>query len=207
MSKFPLDRNCFVTSVTLPFCRKFGPEALDWDPYTVRDAFETAFEVQKMPQRLFDKLNCGLALIGTTAFTDTIEGFLTGVACMNNLVFDESTAPFVDLTQCAWGVFEYMNLNGDVDKQGNPTETFCPEICKYIQDVAKLNGVVKLPQWLKFAQIPDSSLPDLSDDVTLFETFMARQQDYIKDLVDFVNDRQKKLAGELRTLKQSGLVG
>lgn len=204
---FPLDRNCFVTSVTLPFLRKFGAEALDWDPLIVREAFEGGFHTRKMPQRLFDKLNCGLGLIGTTSFTDTIEGFLTATAVMNNLVLDAVTAPFVTLEQCAWSVWEYINLNGDVDTESRPTESFSPDIVYYIQEVARLNGVFQLPVWLSFAQAPKNQLPDMSSDVDLFESFMARQIDYISDLNGFVQTKQAELQKELSILQKAGLVG
>lgn len=207
MTKFPLDQNCFVTSVTLPFLRRFGSEALDWDPLTVRDAFQAVFDTGEMPQKLFDKLNCGLTLVGTSSFTDTIEGFLTSTAVMNNLVLDGSQIPFVTLEQCAWSVWEYINLNGDIDKLSRPTEQFSPDIIKYIQDVANLNGVWKLPVWLQFAELPDSRIPDLSDDVQLFETYMSRQQDYISDMNGYVEAKQARLVNELKLLAQDGLIG
>jgi hypothetical protein len=207
MSKLPLGKNCFVTSITLPFLKKFGEEALEWDPYIVREAFETAFEVPKMPQRLFDKLNCGLTLIGTNAYTSTLEGFLSATACMNNLVLDADSEPFVDLTQCAWGVWEYMNLNGDVNKEGRPTEAFTPEISRYIQAAGDLNGITKFPIWLDFAEKPKEEIPDLSNDVTLFETYMARQHDYVADLTAYVKNRQKEMNIELLELKSKGFIG
>lgn len=207
MSKLPLDRNCFVTSITLAFLNKFGEEALGWDPYIVRDAFEGGFGFDKMPQRMFDKLNCGLSLIGTDLFTQSIEGFLTGCACMNNKVLDGSTAAFASLEDCAWGIWEYINLNGDVDQSSRPTEPFCPDIIKYIQETANLNGVIKFPVWMEFAQRPDDELPDMSGDVDLFETYMLRQQDYIADLEGYMKARQAKLTEELAKLNKLGFIG
>lgn len=207
MKPFPLKRDCFVTSITLAFLKKYGIEALDWDPLIVRDAFEGGFRVEKMPQRMFDKLNCGLSLVGTSLYTDSIEGFLTGTACMNNRVLDGLTASFCTLEECAWGVWEYMNLNGDIDKNNQPTEKFSPDIAKYIQEAGKLNGVLKMPVWLKFAEAPDGSMPDLTGDVDLFEMWSARQENYIEDLNGYVTYRQQALADELRSLKNDGWIG
>lgn len=207
MKQIPLKRDCFVTSITLAFLKQFGFEALEWDPLIVRDAFEGRFGFDRMPQRMFDKLNCGLSLLGTTLYTDSIEGFLSGTACMNNLVLNGEFAPFCSLEQCAWGVWEYINLNGDIDKDNQPTEKFCPDIVKYIQEAGKLNGVVKMPVWLRFAELPDDALPDLSGDVALFEQYMARQENYREDLTGYVNYRQQQLADELNTLKKSGFLG
>lgn len=207
MNKLPLDKNCFVTSITLAFLRKFGEQALEWDPYTVRDAFEGGFHFEKMPQRMFDKLNCGLTLIGTDLYTSSIEGFLTGNACMNNKVFDGSVAAFSTLEDCAWGIWEYVNLNGDVDETSRPTEQFCPDIVKYIQEAGNLNGVIRFPVWMEFAQKPDDEMPDLTDDVDVFEQYMARQQDYMDDLTGYVTTRQAQLTAELEKLAKLGFIG
>jgi len=203
---FPLKRDCFVTSITLAALAKLGPSILDMDPLLVRDACETVFGLGKMPQRMFDKLNCGLMLVGTTAYTDTIEGFLSGTACMNNQVYDSYTAPFCDLTQCCWGVWEYINLNGDIDRNLQPTETFCPEIIKYIQEAAWLNGIVKFPTWMQFAEKPKGEMPDMGNDIMLFEQFMQRQDDYVADIKAKVDERQEKLLDELRALKAAGII-
>ena len=207
MTELPLTRDCFVTSITLAFLRKAGQEALEWDPLIVRDAFEGIFHVEKMPQRMFDKLNCGLTLIGTSSYTDTIEGFLMGTACMNNLVIDGDTAPFCTLRHCAWGVWEYANLNGDIDRNSRPTEKFSPDIIKYIQEAGKMNGVTRFPVWLDFASLPEGAQPDLSDDLTLFETYNSRQDEYVEGLNVFVTDRQNALTAELEALEKLGFIG
>lgn len=207
MKKLPLGKDCFVSSITLVFLKKFGYEALDWDPLIVREAFEGGFGVQKMSQRMFDKLNCGLALVGTDTYTSTIEGFLTGTAVMNNQVLESDMAPFVTLSQCAWGIWEYINLNGDVDQDSRPTEQFSPDIAEYIRQVGNTVGVSEFPVWMDFANPEGDAVPDLSDDVDLYEQYRARQQDYISDLNAYVNARQAKLTEELKTLANDGFIG
>lgn len=207
MKPLPLGKDCFVTSITLVFLRRFGQEALDWDPLIVRDAFEEGFGFKKMPQRMFDKLNCGLSLIGTSLYTDSIEGFLTGTACMNNLVLDGDTIPYVTFDQCSWGVWEYANLNGDIDADSRPTEKFCPDVVKYIQSVGMRNGITSMPVWLQFAQLPDDQMPDLSSDVDQFEQYMARQRSYVEDMNRYVLARQDALKAELSRLADDGFIG
>lgn len=207
MKPLPLGKNCFVTSITLVFLRRFGQEALDWDPLIVRDAFEEGFGFKKMPQRMFDKLNCGLSLIGTSLYTDSIEGFLTGTACMNNLVLDGDQISFVTFDQCAWGIWEYANLNGDIDANSQPTEKFSPDIVKYIQAVGETNGITSMPKWMQFAQKPDNGLPDMSEDVEVFEQYMARQRAYTEDMNRYVLSRQEELKAELTKLADDGFIG
>ena len=206
MKPLPLDKDCFVTSITLVMVRKFGTPVLDWDPLITRDAFEGIFQIPKMPQRMFDKLQCGLSMLGTDLFTASLEGFLSCTACMNNLVFNSQTAPFVTLRHCAWGIWEYMNLNGDIDKNNRPTEKFSPEIIGYIQETAKYYGVTQLPDWLQFAQ-EGLNMPDMSENVELFESYTLRQQEYVDGLNEYVTGRQEALGNELKKLAADGFIG
>lgn len=206
MSDFPLTKECFVTSLVLPALKKFGFESLDWEPEILRDAFAEEFQMNKMPQKMFDKLNCGYMLVGTDAFTSSIEGFLSATNVMNNLVFDGDEAPFCSLDMCAWSVWEYGELLGGI-KDGESTEEFCPDIVKYIQEVAKLNGVSQFPKWLSFANPENMAMPDMTGDTALFEMYNNRQQDYIGDLNGFVTYKQKLLTEELQKLQKAGLIG
>jgi len=206
MSEWPLSKECFVTPVALAAIRKFGPESLDWSPEVLRDSFEEQFEIKKMSQKLFDKLNCGYMLIGTDAFNSTIEGFLSATCIMNNLVFDESEAPFCSLEMCAWSTWEYGVLLGSIE-DGKSTETYSPDIIKYIQEVGRLNGVSQFPKWMSFANPEDGSMPDITGDADAFGAYQLRQQAYINDLNGFVTAKQELLTKELQTLEKAGILG
>ena len=206
LTKIPLKKDCFVTSMALMALRKLGPESLEWDPLILRDAFEAVYRLEKLPQKSFDKLNCGYALIGTDTYTSTIEGFLSATAVMCGIPFESDTVPFCTLENCAWGVWEYMNLLGDMDEANRPTETFCPEIVEYIQQAGALNGVTRFPVWLEFAN-RDMKMPDMSEDAELFEMYNARQDDYIEHLNLYVTARQDRLAAELKELQSAGIIG
>ena len=204
MSELPLKKDCLVTSITLATLHSLGLESLDWDPLILRDAAQVSFDMKKMPQKMFDKLNCGYMLVGTNAFEATIEGFLSATAIMNNLVFDGSEIPYCTLEHCAWSVWEYINLLGDIE-DGKPTVTFCPEIIEYIQQVGNSNGIYKFPVWLSFAD-REEEMPDVSDDIEQFEMYRERQEDYIDRITAYVTTRQEKLKEELKALKDAKLV-
>ena len=206
MSTFPLTKECFVTSVALTAVKTFGLESLEWEPEVLRDAFEVAFDMHPMSQKLFDKLNCGYMLIGTDAFNATLEGFLSATTIMNNLLFDETTVPFCSLDMCAWSVFEYLQLMGDF-KDGESAVEFAPEIVRYIQETAKLNGIYQLPKYLSFAAFAPEQAPDLSADPEQFESFNQRQQNYVSDLNAFVDSKQQLLKAELLELQKAGILG
>lgn len=206
MSDIPLKKDCFVTSMTVMGLKKLGMESLEWEPMVLRDAFQAAYGIEKLPQRSFDKLNCGYTLVGTNAFVSTIEGFLAGVAVMNNQLFGEEEAPYCTLEMCAWGVWEYMNLMGEIE-DGKPSEEFNSDIIAYIQTVARTNGISTLPSWLKFAEPDTEALPDLSDDITVFEMYQARQADYVQSMNALVITRQEALKAELLSLEKDGIIG
>lgn len=206
MSEFPLSSQCFVSPLALTALKTFGLESLAWEPETLRNAFEEQFEIKEMPQKMFDKLNCGYMLIGTDAFNSTIEGFLSATAIMNNLVFSEDEIPYCSLDMCAWSVWEYGELLGDLE-DGRSTSTFSPDIITYIQQVGAQNGVYQFPKWLEFANPDKDAMPDLSGDPDLFGGFMARQQNYISDLNGFVTEKQRLLTEELKKLQEKGILG
>ena len=194
---------CFVSTITLLGLKQLGFESLDWEPEILRDAFDSVYNC-KLGQKSFDKLNCGYSLVGTNAFSATIEGFLADTAVMNNRVFDQSEAPFCTLKMCAWSVWEYMQLLGEME-DGKPTEEFSADIATYIAEVAKLNGISEVPDWLGFAR-PYLTVPDLSGDVQQFEMYQARQGNYISMLNIYVSERQELLKQQLLQLKDAKVL-
>lgn len=205
MSELPINKNSFVSTMAMLGMRALGLESLDWEPEILRDAFEDAYGIDKLSQRLFDKLNCGYMLVGTDAFTTSIEAFLSATAVMNNQVFESDEVPYCTFEMCAWSVWEYINLMGDIE-DGKPTDQFSPEIILYIQQAANENGISRFPLWLKFAE-PENSLPDLSGDIDQFEMYQERQNDRISDMNGFVTRKQEELTEELTNLQKLGFLG
>lgn len=205
MSELPIDKNSFVSTMAMLGLRALGLESLDWEPEILRDAFEDAYGIDKLSQRLFDKLNCGYMLVGTDAFTSSIEAFLSATAVMNNMVFESDEVPYCTFEMCAWSVWEYINLMGDIE-DGKPTDKFSPDIILYIQKAANENGISRFPLWLKFAE-PENNLPDLSGDIDQFEMYQERQNDRISDMNGFVTRKQEELTEELTNLQKLGFLG
>ena len=206
MSEFPLNSQCFVTPLALTAIKTFGLESLDFDPDVLCQCFEEQFDIKRMSTKMADKLNCGYMLIGTDAFNSTIEGFLSATAIMNNLVFSEDEIPYCSLDMCAWSIWEYTELLGDLE-DGHNTATYSPDIITYIQEVGKQNGVYLFPEWMDFANPSKNNLPDLSGDADLFGAFSLRQENYISDLNGFVTTKQKQLIEELDKLKTAKILG
>lgn len=194
----------FVSSMALLGVKALGLESLEWDPLSLRDAFEAYYDIEKLPQRMFDRLNCGYTLINTNAYTNTIEGFLSCNDVLAGGVFDCSEVPYNSLSEVAWGVWEYCNLMGEI-RDGQPTEEFCPDIIVYIQALADQHGLTTLPKWLSFAT-PTKGLPDESWDVHAFEMYNNRQQSTVAALNKYVTERQAILTNELKQLKSAKIL-
>lgn len=196
-------KTCCVTVLALMMVSRFGLECLDWDPEIVLDSFCRAYDISRLPKLSQDKLQAGLALIGTNAFSGTLEGFLACTRLMDNGRFDSDEAPFCDIMDCAWSVYEYRMLlqNSITDKDD---EQFAPEIAGYIREVGRLHGMTQFPFWLDFADSP--VVPDTSGDISLFEAYNARQQEYKDMIQETVREKAKVLSGQLKLLERTGII-
>lgn len=203
MSSIFLDGNCMVTTYTLAAISKLGLECLDWDPLIVRDAFQQAFGI-KLTQKGFDKLMAGLSMVGTDLYTSSIQGFLACTAQMNNDVFNQNEAPFVDLKQCCWGVWAYRQLIGDSEEQFNP------DIVVYIQNLMKVDGISKLPDYMSFAAFTKDQMQPIDQaligDQAAFTAYYNRQDVQVDEIITYVKQQQNMLITQLTQLKKQGII-
>ena len=204
LRELAVSNDCFVTTMALMAVSGLGIECLDWDPEVVLSEFEDFYGTGKLPSRSIDKLQTGLTLIGTDAFTSTLEGFLAATKVMNNRLFDSSEVPFCDIRMCSWSVCEYLQLmEGPADAS---KVEFAPEIQLYVQKVGNLNGISKFPPWLSFADSDLGNLPDMTSDVDMFEMYNQRQNEYDDILIKEAEEKQLKLGSQLQLLKSSKIL-
>lgn len=206
MKQLFLDKKCTVSAITLAAVRSFGLESTEYEPQILRDLFQQRFGIQKLPQRAFDKLNCGYTLIGTELYTNSIQVFLTCNGVMANKYLDQNQITYNSLKDIAWGIWQYCNLVGQL-QNGKPTQKFSPDIVLYIQEVAKTNGIVQFPPWLQFAQ-PTAAYPQqLMHDPANFQAYMQRQQAQVDQLTRFVTHKQQQMVQQLQMLSDNGILG
>lgn len=206
MKSLFLDKKCTVSAITLAAIRSFGLESTDYEPQILRDLFQQRFGIQKLPQRAFDKLNCGYTLIGTDLYTRSIQVFLTCNGVMANKYLDQNQITYNSLKDVAWGVWQYCNLLGQM-QNGKPTQQFSPDIILYIRQVAKTNGIVRFPSWLQFAQPKETYPQELMADPANFQAYMQRQQAQIDQLTRFVTHKQQQMVQQLQMLNANGILG
>lgn len=206
MKSLFLDKKCTVSAITLAAIRSFGLESTDFEPEILRDMFQQRFGLQKLPQRAFDKLNCGYTLIGTDLYTHSIQVFLTCNGVMANKPLDQNQITYNSLKDIAWGIWEYCNLVGELES-GAPTQQFSPDIILYIQEVAKTNGITQLPTWMQFAQPKIAYPQELVSDPALYQAYMQRQQAQVQQLNQFVVHKQQLMLQQLKALADNGVIG
>lgn len=194
--------SCLVSTITLAGIKSFGLDSLEVQPEILRDMVQQRFQLGKMSQRSFDKLNCGYSMIGTNLYTASIQGFLMCNSVMANKPLDSDKIAYNNMQDIAWGIWEYCNLLGDLDK-GAPTEDFCPQIIVYIQQVAKAQGIRVFPSWLAFAQLNQPYPQALAGDPYTYQAYMQRQQAQCNKLITFVTHKQQLLLDQLKQLKDA----
>lgn len=204
LKKLAAGKDTFVTTLALMAISSFGLECLEWDPVVVNDEFADRFDIAELSSLTCDKLQTGLMLIGTDAYTSTLEGFLAGTHVMDGNRINSTEVPFCDIDACAWGIQEYLQLMEDTADMGSVI--WSPDIIKYIQEVAKIHGIYKFPSWMRFADIGSTSIPDAYGDIQIFEMFNQRQASEIAKLELYVMEQQKKLAAQLDILKKAKLL-
>lgn len=193
------NRSCLVTPITLAAIKAFGLQSTQYEPQILRDMFQQRFNVRKMGQKAFDKLNCGYTLIGTDLYTRSIQVFLSCNCVMANRRIDDNIVSYNSLRDIAWGIWQYCNLVGQLDDH-KPTQQFNSDIIVYIRQLARAHGVTKLPPWMQFAQPVVSYPQQLSSDPVVFQAYMQRQQSQRNSLIQFVVNKQNMLLSQLQQL-------
>lgn len=196
-------KDCMLTVYTLAAIKKFGLEALQWDPLVLRDAFQDAFNC-KLSQKAFDKLMAGTAMVGTNLFTTSIQSFLACTAACNNKAIKQSQLSYVTLKDCCWSVFVWKQLIGYNPEQDS--QRFDLDIIMYIQALMTQAGISKLPKHMNFADFDKQKMSvietALVSDLTAFQAYNTRQLNEVQELNAYIRDKQYVLVQQLKEMEK-----
>ena len=190
------DPELFVSSTIAICIRQFGMEFLDWDPLVRRDTVEKALGMKKLPQKIFDKINCGATLIGTNGYTQRIEVFIPCNYVMSGRVLTENSLGLDDPYTLAWGVWEYKQLVQGTPET-DPEEPFAMDIAVYAGKVLSNDGILTAPQWLDFAEFDPDMMARVEENTEALPGYIDHQAGLMDDINAFVTDRQAKLVAQL----------
>lgn len=194
------NKNCSPTTYALAAYRAFGPQALEWDPLILRDAFQDKYKVQ-LTQTGFDKLMAGVSLIGTNLFNTSVQTFLAITSLYADKPIKQSQLAYVTLKDCCWAVFAWRDLLGITDQD---QQKFDSDIIAYIQQLMKQDGISKLPEFMMFASLDDNDMTRIQqalvDDVDAFQAYNIRQQNQVQQIKAYIKQKQSDLVKELAEL-------
>lgn len=190
------DKKSYMSTCSLASIRMLGMESLEWDPLVLRDSLQDVLKMDKIPQRLFDKVNCGYTLIGTSGYTASLDVFITCNMVMSNIPVEEGVIGMDDPESLSWGVYEYFKLTGDDET----TSQFCIDTSIYAGEILYANGITVAPKWLDWVTFdPDkiARLDSVLDDPTFY---MQRQTGMVIGLENICKAKEAELMTQLASL-------
>lgn len=196
LKKLLVDSNPYVSTCTAASIRLLGLDSLDWDPLIIRDAMQDAIKVGKLPQKLFDKINCGYTMIGTNAYTASLEAFVACNAVMSGIPVEEGSMGLDDQYSLAWGVFEYMKLTGDTTEDLN----FCIDTSVYAGEILYSAGITTPPVWLEWVSYDPEKIARLDEVLEDPQFYFDRQAGMARSLVDHCKAREAEMVSQLSLL-------
>lgn len=191
-----IKENPFVSTCTAAALRMLGPESLDWDPLVIRDSVQDFIGISKLPQKLFDKINCGYTLIGTNGYTASIETLISCNSVMSSIPFEEGILPLDDQYTLAWGAWEYFRLTGDTPE----TVTFSVDSSIYAGEVLYRAGITNPPSWLSWVSYDPEKIERLSSLLDDPQFYMDRQNGLKAELENHCKEKDAQLVLQLERL-------
>lgn len=196
LRKMLVDSSSYVSTCSLAAIRLMGLESLDWDPLIIRDTMQDILKMPKMPQKLFDKINCGYTMIGTNGYTGSLEIFVPCNAIMSGIPIEEGSLGMDDQYSLAWGVYEYLKLTGDDPKE----VTFNVDTAVYAGEILYANGITTPPTWLDWAMIDPEKISRLDEVLEDPQFYMDRQAGMVKDIVNHCKTKEAEMISQLSSL-------
>ena len=188
--------NPSVSTCTAASLRLLGLESLDWDPLVIRDSIQTALGLSKVPQKLFDKINCGYTMIGTNGYTASIETFAVCNAVMSSIAFEDGSMPLDDQYTLAWGVWEYFRLTGETAE----TSQFSLDNAIYAGEVLYNAGITNPPDWLSWVEYDPVKLGRLDTLLDDPQFYMDRQNGLKAEIRNYCKEKDAQMVIQLERL-------
>ena len=199
-----VNHDSYATTLLAVAIDRYGMEFTLWHPYTLRTQLERDLGVT-VPPLCLDRLLAAIAILTTDVFHNELPKFIQLCNVLaGNLLETEQFEP-ASAEECAWGITEAMLISpleqsqrdGSRDK---PDEEFSPDICGYIAEVLKDEGIVKPPDVLRIAT--QGTPADLSGYAgTLAESVTTAQKVKSDAITEMLRDNLSKLVHQLAELK------
>lgn len=191
------DSDTYATTLITIVLDRYGVEALDWSPQTVRMELRDDFQAN-VPRNNIDKIMAAATILTTDSFYKNLTKFIQ----LCNILSDEEFNPMVfdpaDSFEMAWGITEAMLLYPP-----DEDEPFTDEIRYYMGYMLDEEGVIHPPDVLGIAlrdQPAADPLANLSDDPTMYSAFYANQSSKSQEISDMLKEHLAELFNQLSIL-------
>lgn len=193
------DPDAFATTLVVALIDLYGPDFVTWSPEAIRRITEEELGFT-WPLANFDRLMAGVALVSTDFFRASLPDFIELCNVLAGSPTTHGQFDPADAKECAWGITEDLLLS-----QADDNEPYSEEICAYIGEVLKLEGIINPPDVLGIAHI-DTNLRavvhgNFSDDPELFASIWQNQNDKTEEINQLVRGRLKELLEQLAKLQ------
>lgn len=191
-----LNEGVFATTLLTMVLDRYGTDALDWHPQTLRMELEEDIHV-RMPPINGSKLNAAIDILTSDGFFKQVPKFVTYCNVLTGSHPSFESFDMADAIECAWGITEAMLIYPP-----DEDEPFSEEIRYYVGKVLHDEGIKTPPDVLKLGLWDDSAdYSDMSvDDPAMFAMEFQIQSDESKEIATILRDRLMSLFLELGSL-------
>ena len=178
--------NAYATVLLVFFVDRYGLEALDWHPKTIKLQLEQDFGIE-LPKSTLDKLMAANAIVSTDAFFRDTPQFIELCNVLAGDDFDPTVFEPADSAEMSWALAESMLLWPP--EGGMP---FSDEFRGYVGQVLRDEVYIRPPKILSFATDADFAKQvrfDFTSDPEMFQAVyqVQSEKDDEIDLLDKEN--------------------
>jgi hypothetical protein len=195
-----LSEDTFTTPLFLLLMDRYGPDALQWAPETIRLELENDFQLQ-LPKYTLDKLMAAISIVTTNYFYKDVTRFIELCNILAGDEFQPDEFEPADAGEILLAMTEALLL-WPPDADSEDTE-FSPEIQEYIRQVLDEEGILKPFDVLRLAFQDDRSAvvdAEYADDPEMFSAIYGMQQSKQNDLTAMLLENIGALTAQLRLL-------
>lgn len=194
-----LSEDTFTTPLFLLVMDRYGPEALQWAPETIRRELEDDFQL-KLPKYTLDKIMAAIAIVTTNYFYKDVTRFIEICNILAGDDFQPDEFEPADAGEILLAMTEALLLWPPDD---SPETEFSEEIREYIHQVLNEEGILKPFDILRLAFEDDRAAEvdaEYADDPEMFAAIYETQQSKQNELRDMLLQNVEALTQQLRLL-------
>jgi hypothetical protein len=177
----------------------FGTECYTWEPETLEIELKD-LGISYLDPAMMDRLQAAITLLTSDVAHWDVVAFSNIASALNFDMIDGTSFIPAELDDILWGCAEMKMIEGLEDFK----QPFSPEIQEFVKQILMKHGLNEVPEVLNFVTLDkeytDRSDANLSGDADMFKAYWSTQNDFKKQMTDFLEERYDQLLKQLREL-------